>query len=142
MANGTFGYRLGDGAPGAIKVEGLSKVQRDLRSLGSDLDLVKGEFLETNRKVAEVVIGDAKKYVPVLSGALAQSMRNASTKKSAKVRVGDKSNVVYAGPIHFGWPARRIKPQAFIYEATDSRRAEVAMLYAERLTQIRNKYEL
>lgn len=142
MANGTFGYRLGEGAAGAVKIEGLSKVQRDLRSLGSDLDLVKGEFYQTNRKVAEIVMEGAKRYVPVSSGALAESMRNASTKKSAKVRVGDKSNVVYAGPIHFGWPARRIKPQPFIYEATDRRRAEVANLYAERLTSIRTKYDL
>lgn len=142
MANGTFGYRLGDGAPGAVKVEGLSAVQRDLRKLGSDLDLVKGEFYGVNREVAAIVIEGAKKFIPVLSGALAETMRNASTKKSAKVRVGDKSNVVYAGPIHFGWPARRIKPQPFIYEATDRRRAEIAMQYAERLTQVRRKYDL
>jgi len=138
---GTYGYRLTPDAPGGVKVEGLSKLQRDLRSFQGDLDLVKGEFLETNKKVAAVVIGDAKKFVPVLSGALAQSMRDASTKKSAKIRVGS-SPIPYAGPIHFGWPARRIKPNPFIYEAVDGRRAEVAMVYAERITQIRNKYDL
>jgi hypothetical protein len=152
MASGTFGYRLGDGAPGAVKIEGLSAVQRDLRRMESDLDLVKGEFLETNRKVAEVVIEGSKKYVPVLSGALAQSIRDASTKKSAKIRVGSSGRgrgkasyggvVEYAGPIHFGWPARYIKPQPFIYEATDQRKSEVSKLYAERITQIRNKYDL
>lgn len=143
MANtGTFGYRLEDGAAGGIKIEGLSKVQRSLRQLEGDLDLVKGEFLDTNKKVAAIVIEGSKKFVPVLSGALAQSIRDASTKKSAKVRVGDKSNVPYAGPIHFGWPARRIKPQAFIYDAIDPRRNEIAQQYAERLTQIRNKYDL
>jgi hypothetical protein len=83
--SGTFGYRLGDGVAGAVKVEGLSKIRRDLRSLGGDLDLVKGEFLETNKKVAEVVLGDAKRFVPVLSGALANSMKNASTKTAAKI---------------------------------------------------------
>lgn len=142
MASGTFGYRLGNGAAGAVKIEGLSGLQRDLRKLGGDLDLVKGEFYATNRRVAEIVIEGSKKFVPVQTGALAESMRNASTKKSAKVRVGDRSNVLYAGPIHFGWPARRIKPQPFIYEATDRRRNEVAMMYAERLTAIRRKYDL
>ena len=149
MANGTFGYRLGDGAAGAVKIEGLSAVQRDLRGLRDDLDLVKTEFLATNRKVAEIVIEGSKKFVPVLSGALAASMRNASTKKAAKIRVGSSRGlkgtsdlVEYAGPIHFGWPARRIKPQPFIYEATDRRKAEVSQLYAERLTSIRNKYDL
>lgn len=154
MASGTFGYRLGDGAPGAVKIEGLSAVQRDLRGMGKDLDLVKGEFLATNRKVAEIVIEGSKKFVPVLSGALANSIRDASTKKSAKIRVGSRGGgkrygsssagdvVEYAGPIHFGWPLRRIKPQPFIYEATDQRRSEIAMKYAERITSIRNKYDL
>ena len=143
MANtGTFGYRISDQTAGAVRIEGLSAVQRDLRKLESDLDLVKGEFLATNRKVADVVINGAKRFVPVQTGALASAMRNASTKKSAKIRVGDKSDVVYAGPIHFGWPARRIKPQPFVYDATDERRAEVSMLYAERITSIRNKYDL
>jgi len=164
MASGTFGYRLGDGAPGAVKIEGLSAVQRDLRNLGKDLELVKGEFLETNKKVAEVVIDGAKRFVPVLSGALAASIKNASTAKSAKIRVGSRGGgkryyggratgrrtertaggdiVEYAGPIHFGWPRRRIKPNPFIYEATDGRRREIAMEYAERLTQIRAKYDL
>lgn len=154
MASGTFGYRLGDGAPGAVKIEGLSAVQRDLRGMGKDLDLVKGEFLATNRKVAEIVIEGSKKFVPVLSGALANSIRDASTKKSAKIRVGSSGGgkrygtssrgdvVEYAGPIHFGWPLRRIKPQPFIYEATDQRRSEIAMKYAERITSIRNKYDL
>lgn len=156
MANGTgtFGYRLGDSVQGAVKIEGLSKIRRDLRNLGSDLDLVKGEFLETNKKVAEVVLGDAKRFVPVLSGALANSMKNASTKTAAKIRVGSSGGskrsgsaasgdlVEYAGPIHFGWPKRRIKPNPFIYEATDTRRSEIANLYAERITSIRTKYDL
>ena len=153
MANtGTFGYRVGEDVAGGVKIEGLSKVRKDLKNLGGDLDLVKGEFLATNKKVAEIVLGDAKRYVPVLSGALAASMKNASTKTAAKIRVGSsgrgrkKSNssdlVEYAGPIHFGWPKRRIKPQPFIYEAIDPRRNEIAKEYAERLTSIRNRYDL
>jgi hypothetical protein len=143
MANtGTFGYRLGGNAPGGVKIEGLSKVRRDLKNLGGDLDLVKGEFLATNKKVAEIVLGGAKRFVPVLSGSLAESMKNASTKTAAKIRVGNKTNVPYAGPIHFGWPARRIKPQPFIYDAIDPRRNEISQLYAERITSIRNKYDL
>jgi len=164
MASGTFGYRLGDGASGAVQIEGLSAVQRDLRNLGKDLKLVKGEFLGTNKKVAEIVIGDAQRFVPVLSGALARSIVNASTAKAAKIRVGSRGGgkryyggratgrrterteggdiVEYAGPIHFGWPRRFIKPQPFIYEATDGRRREIAMQYAQRLTQIRARYDL
>jgi len=136
---GTFGFR--SDREGGVKIEGLSAVQRDLRKLGGDLDLNKAEFLDTNKKVAEVIIEGSKRFVPVLSGALAESIRQASTKKAAKVRVGSAA-VPYAGAIHFGWPKRRIKPQSFVYDAIDGRRAEVAMIYAQRVTEIRNRYDL
>ena len=143
MANGTFGFRTD--REGGVKVEGLSSVQRQLRKLADDVDYQAAEFLSVNKAIAAAVAGDSKKFVPVLSGNLAASIREAATKKSAKVKAGGgkgSSGVPYAGPIHFGWPARRIKPQPFIYEATDGRRREIAMKYAERITQIRNKYDL
>ena len=140
MASGTFGFRANP--RDAIKVEGLSKVQRDLRKLSTDaLDLNKTEFLETNKQVAEIVINEVKKYVPVRSGALAAAIRNASTKKSAKVRAGSAA-VPYAGPIHFGWPSRSIKPNTFLYEAIDARKSEVAYRYAELVEKLIKKYDL
>jgi len=140
MATGTFGFRANP--RDAIKIEGLSKVQRDLRKLSTDaLDLNKTEFLETNKQVAEIVINESKKYVPFLTGALAAAIRNASTKKSAKVRAGNVA-VPYAGPIHFGWPARSIKPNTFLYEAIDARKSEVANRYAELVSDLITKYDL
>jgi hypothetical protein len=140
MATGTFGFRAGPAE--TIKIEGLSKVQRDLRKLSTDaLDLNKTEFLETNKRVAEIVIGESKKYVPVLTGALAANIRNVSTKKAAKVRAGSVA-VPYAGPIHFGWPSRAIKPNPFFYDAIDSRRNEVAQRYASLVDSLITKYDL
>ena len=140
MASGTFGFRANPSE--AIKIEGLSKVQRDLRKLSTDaLDLNKEEFLATNKKVAEIIIGESKKYVPVLTGALAAAIRNASTKKSAKVRAGNVA-VPYAGPIHFGWPSRAIKPNPFFYDAIDNRRNEVAQNYASLIDALTKKYDL
>ncbi len=140
MATGTFGFRANPAE--AIKITGLSKVQRDLRKLSTDaLDLNKEEFLSTNKAVAEIIIGEVKKYVPVLSGALAASVRNASTKTSAKVR-GGNAQVLYAGPIHFGWPSRAIRPNPFIYEAIDSRRAEVRDRYEDLVSNLIRKYDL
>ena len=140
MASGTFGFRADSRDP--IKITGLSEVQRNLRKLSTDaLDLNKTEFLETNKKVAEIIINESKKYVPVLTGALAAAIRNASTKKSAKVRAGSVG-VQYAGPIHFGWPARSIKPNTFLYEAIDARKSEVANRYAELVSDLITKYDL
>ena len=140
MATGTFGFRADSRDP--IKITGLSEVQRKLRKLSTDaLDLNKTEFLETNKQVAEIVINETKKYVPILTGALAAAIRNASTKKSAKVRAGNAA-VPYAGPIHFGWPSRSIKPNTFLYEAIDARKSEVANRYAELVSDLIVKYDL
>jgi hypothetical protein len=68
-------------------------------------------------------------------------MRAAATQTSGKVRVGNAA-VPYAGAIHFGWPARRIKPQPFIYDTLDGRRQEIAALYRERIFQLVKKYDL
>jgi hypothetical protein len=140
MASGTFGFRANPSD--SVKIEGLSKLQRDLRKLSTDaLDLNKEEFLETNKRVAEIIIGESKKYVPVLTGALAQSVRNASTKKSAKVRAGNVG-VPYAGPIHFGWPSRGIRPNPFFYDAIDNRRDEVRDRYVDLVDKLTMKYDL
>jgi len=140
MATGTFGFRANPRDP--IKITGLSEVQRNLRKLSTDaLDLNKTEFLETNKQVAEIVINESKKYVPFLTGALAAAIRNASTKKSAKVRAGNVA-VPYAGPIHFGWPARSIKPNTFLYEAIDARKSEVANRYSELVSDLVTNYDL
>ena len=140
MATGTFGFRAKPSE--AIKVTGLSKVQRDLRKLSTDaLDLNKTEFLETNKQVAEIIISESKKYVPIVSGALASAVKNASTKKSAKVRAGNAA-VQYAGPIHFGYPKRAIKPNPFFYEAIDSRRDEVRQKYDSLVSSLITKYDL
>ena len=140
MASGTFGFRANPSD--SVKIEGLSKLQRDLRKLSTDaLDLNKEEFLETNKRVAEIIIGESKKYVPVLTGALAQSVRNASTKKSAKVRAGTVG-VPYAGPIHFGWPSRGIRPNPFFYDAIDNRRDEVRDRYVDLVDKLTIKYNL
>lgn len=140
MATGTFGFRANPSD--AVKIKGLAKLQRDLRKLSTDaLDLNKEEFLATNKRVAEIIIGESKKFVPVLTGALAESVRNVSTKKSAKVRAGSLA-VPYAGPIHFGWPSRGIRPNPFFYDAIDRRREEVRDRYDALIDNLTKKYDL
>lgn len=136
MANGTYGFRLEPGAPGAARIEGLREVQKALRDLSDDL---RDEMKPTHLKAAEIVVEGAKRYVPVRTGRLAASMRAAATRTGGRVRVGSAA-VPYAGPIHFGWPARRIQPQPFIYDALDPRRSEVANIYAERIMDLIDRY--
>jgi len=139
MASGTFGYRAT--GQGGVKVEGLAKVRRDLKKMSDDVDYRAMEFLPVNKTIADAVAGDAKSYVPVLTGALSGTIRAAATKTSARVKAGFKA-VPYAGPIHFGWPARFIKPQPFFYDAIDKRRGEIKDRYDKLVKDLIKKYDL
>lgn len=139
MANtGTYGYRVAPGTGSRIQIEGLKETQAALRAVSDDL---KGEMKPTHLKAAEIIVEGSKKYVPVRSGRLATSIRAFATQTGGRVRVGSAA-VPYAGPVHFGWPARRIKPQPFIYDAMDDRRQEVLHTYADRLSKIFVRYDL
>jgi hypothetical protein len=126
------------GAPIRADVVGLREVQRDLRKLGDD---TKTEMKDTHKAAAEVVVLGAKRLVPYRTGALANSIRALASNTSGRVRAGSAS-VPYAGPIHFGWPARRIAPQPFIYDAMDQRVDEIRGLYDQRINELIEKYDL
>lgn len=139
MANtGLVGFRVASSRVGKLEIDGLREVQRDLRKLST---ATRKELKLTHQKAAEIVVAESKRYVPMRTGALANSIRAAATQTGGRVRVGSAA-VPYAGPIHFGWPARRIKPQPFIYDALDPRRNEIAQLYAQRIGQLIDKYDL
>lgn len=123
-----------------IKTEilGLREVQRDLRKLGDD---TKTELKDTHKAAAEIVVLGAKRLVPYRTGRLADSIRALATNTSGRVRAGSAS-VPYAGPIHFGWPARRIAPQPFIYDAMDARVDEIRGLYDKRIEELIRNYDL
>lgn len=135
---GVYGYRVAKGQGSRIQIEGLKETQRALREMSDDL---RDEMKPTHKAAAEVIVEGSKRYVPVRSGRLASSIRAVATRTSGRVRAGSAA-VPYAGPIHFGWPARRIKPQPFIYDAMDARRQEVYDLYAQRIYGLIDKYNL
>lgn len=128
---------IGDGG-GQLEIEGLRELQKSLRNLTEDS---RNDMKETHRRAGEIVVEGARRYVPVRSGALLASLRSAPTQRQGRVRVGSAA-VPYAGPIHFGWPARSIKPNPFIYEVLDQRRQEVYALYADRISTLIVKYGL
>jgi len=134
---GTFGFRL-EGREGKEEIEGLREVQKALNKFS---DATRKEMKSTHLKAAEIVVGASKRFVPIKTGALAQSIRPAAVMSGGRVKVGSAS-VPYAGPIHFGWPARRIKPQPFVYDALDTRRGEVSRLYEKRMAVLMFKYGL
>lgn len=133
---GVYGYRLETG--GKLEIEGLREIVRDLKGLETDS---REDMKETHRRAGQIVVDGATRLVPVRTGALLDSLKSSPTKYMGRVRVGSAS-VPYAGPIHFGWPARAIKPNPFIYEVLDGRRNEVATLYAERISELVFRHQL
>jgi len=137
-SSGSFGYRIDSDRQGKAQIVGLRETQKALKALG---DATKKELKSTHLEAAQIVVNGAIRTAPIRTGALVASLRAAATMTSGRVRVGD-NDVEYAGAIHFGWPARRIKPQPFIYDALDGRRNEVAQLYATRIDQLVRRYDL
>ncbi len=118
----------------SIKATGVKELRRELRRMGDDLEDLKA----LNLDVATLVSDRAKDLVPRRTGNLADTIRPAGTKTAGRVRAGFK-RVPYAGVIHFGFPARRIQPQPFLYDALDQRRGEVFDAYFKGVKKIQRK---
>lgn len=118
----------------SIKATGVKELRRELRKMGDDLEDLKA----LNLDVATLVSDRAKDIVPRRTGNLADTIRPAGTKTAGRVRAGFK-RVPYAGVIHFGFPARRITPQPFLYDALDQRRGEVFNAYFKGVKKIQRK---
>jgi hypothetical protein len=121
----------------SIKVEGLRELKREMNQIG-DAEL-KRELRSTNKAAAAIVANQARVEVPKRSGRLAASIRAIGALEYAVVRGGTPSRVPYAGPIHFGWPKRNIRPQPFIYEAMDVRIEDVRKAYEKAMDKLTRK---
>lgn len=118
-----------------VEIEGLNKLLRALEKLD---DEAKQSFKDVGGRVGKLVSEQAREEVPVRSGALRGTIRAVNTGRGAKVRAGSK-RVPYAGPIHFGWRSRNIKPNNFLYRAVD-KKVDVALdMYLEEVHKIWNR---
>lgn len=97
------------------RVAGGRELRRTLRKAGLDMK----QLTAVNRRAAETVVRAALPATPRRSGALAQSVRAGATQRAGIVRAGRKA-MPYAGPIHWGWPARGIEPQPWLQNAAQA----------------------
>ena len=116
-----------------VEVEGIVDLARTFRKIGNE---EAAAFLkEANREAATVIARTAKKYVRSRTGRLSDTIRAGGSAKGGVVRAGS-SKVLYAGPIHFGWFKRGIKPRPFIFMAVDDEAAQVEEIYHRRLDEL------
>lgn len=98
---------------GGVRVEGLTKLARDLTALGLDADDLKGAFGPISERAAHLASG----FAPRRTGRLAGTVRGNRAKNKAVVTAGRGRRVSYAGPINYGWRARNIQPSLFMQRA-------------------------
>lgn len=125
------------GTKPGIEVEGGPQLRRAFKKLGDRADDLK----ELHGDIGAMVEQTAESLVPVQSGTLRESIRSSKRKTGATVLAG-RRGVPYAGPIHFGWRARNIEPQPFLYDALDSRRDEIAKKYADGIGRLVQRFDL
>lgn len=111
-----------------VRVEGLGELVRALRQAEAGLDDLKG----ANQAVARIVLGQARSLAPHRSGALAASGRANRAARKANVVFGS-ARVPYAGPVHWGWPARHIPAHPFVTDAAGRTQSQWVAAYEAEL---------
>jgi hypothetical protein len=117
-----------------VEVRGGKRLRATLRAAGDDLS----DLRAAHGQVAVLVAGLASP--PRRSGRLASTVRPSGTKTAAIVRAGFAA-VLYAGPIHWGWPARNITAQPFLSDAATSSEPIWLPIYFADLERIIDKVE-
>jgi hypothetical protein len=107
-----------------------------MKRMGADLS----DLTKINKQAAETVLDTARSLTPTRTGRLRKSLRAGATRTRGTVSAGG-GLVEYAGPIHFGWPARNIEPNPFIYDALDARKGEVVDKYEAHIEALVRKLD-
>lgn len=120
----------------AIQVEGARELRKALKTMDSRLDDLK----DAHTAAAAPVLSEAQHLVPVEDGGLFGSLRTNRRAAGVDILAGS-ARIPYAGPIHFGWPARNIEPQPFLYDALDARADEVRAAYEAHIDGLVRRFD-
>lgn len=120
-----------------VRVDGLRQVQRSLERLGVEA----ADMRDAMQRIGALVAGTARTLVPRRRGRLAATIRPGRAKGKATVRAGSAA-VPYAGPIHWGWPARNIAAQPFLVDALERDRRRVRRMLDDELGRLISRLDL
>lgn len=95
-------------AGSSVRVDGVDRLARTLEDAADDLD----DLSRVGSSIEASLLPRIEARVPRRSGRLRGSM----TATATKTGVDFGSPLVYGRPIHWGWPARHIAPQRFIWD--------------------------
>lgn len=114
-----------------VSVVGLARLRRDLKTVGAGLEDLKTANAAAGTLVAQAAGGRA----PRRTGTLAGTGRAARAAGRASVLFGG-ARAPYAGPIHWGWPARGIEANPFVLDAALATEPLWLPLYAADLERL------
>lgn len=112
-----------------LEVRGARELRRSLKRAGQDTT----ELKTVHAEVGRIVVAAARP--PRRSGRLASSVRAGTAASSATVRAGG-ARVPYAGPIHWGWPARGISARPFLTDAAQRTEPTWTEVYEREIERI------
>jgi len=119
-----------------VEVRGAKELRKTLKAAGDDL----GDLKAAHQAVGNMVVNVARGLAPVRSGALAGSIRATRLAGGVSIKAGSGS-IRYAGPIHWGWPARNIAANPFLSTAATTSEEQWTALYEEELNKILDRVE-
>jgi hypothetical protein len=112
-----------------VQVVGARQLRATMKRAGDDL----GDLVDVHGEISRLVVASTR--APRRSGRLAGTVRGSGTKTVATVRAG-RSSVPYAGPIHYGWPARHIAPSPFLTDAAHGTEPAWRAMYLDAVEKI------
>lgn len=115
----------------SVVITGLPRLRSALRQAGGDL----ADLKDANAAAAALVAGAASARAPRRTGRLAASVRGNRAVGRATVLAGGAA-VPYAGPIHWGWPARGIEANPFASEAARATESVWVPIYEAAITRV------
>lgn len=112
-----------------LEVRGARELRASLRRAGRDTT----ELKAVHAQVGRIVVAAAT--APRRTGRLQASVRAGTAASSATVRAGG-ARVPYAGPIHWGWPARGIAARPFLTDAAQRTEPTWTEVYEREIDRI------
>jgi phage gpG-like protein len=121
----------------AITVEGIKQVTDSLKKLNKDLE----SNIELNKELSTTLSQKASAMAPVLTGALASSVKGNPSAEKAQILAGSAA-VPYAGVIEYGWPDRNIDAQPYLNPAVNDNMGYIIEKYNDSIQKAIKQYDL
>lgn len=122
-----------------IEVVGLKRLRASMRAAGLDVR----DLRDLNKKAASVAEPWVRARTPVgpaERGHIKSTVRSGGSGSAGVIRVGGKARP-YAGVVHYGWPARNIRPNTWVVDAAKHSERAWTQVYIRGIEDILDRIE-